>query len=52
VPEELGHTTTHPITPTAVTRGVDADYPQTRADWDAILLEYVRRIRDRFSPET
>ncbi len=51
-PEELGHTTTHPITPTAITRGVNADYPQTRADWDVILLEYVRRIRDRFSPQT
>ena len=37
--------TAEPLAPSAATAGLPPDYPQTRADWDAALLNYADRIR-------
>lgn len=50
--EERGYTDPPAITPTAVTRGVPGDYPQTRADWDSVLDEYREKVRQRVRPST
>lgn len=39
-------------TPSGATSGVPADYPQTRADWDSVLLAYREKIRSRVTPST
>lgn len=51
-PEERGYTDPPSVTPTAVTRGVPGDYPQTRADWDSVLDEYREKVRPRVRPST
>lgn len=48
--EERGYTDPPTITPTAVNAGVPADYPQTRADWDTVLIAYRNKIRSKVSP--
>lgn len=51
-PEERGYTDPPNITPTAVTRGLPANYPETRADWDKVLLAYRDKVHLRVSPST
>lgn len=43
-PSERGYTDA-PVAPTTDTASVSADYPQTRADWEAALLAYADRVR-------
>lgn len=50
--EERGYTDPPSVAPTAVTRGVPGDYPQTRADWDSVLDEYREKVRQRVRPST
>jgi hypothetical protein len=49
---ERGYTSGPNIQPSAANIGVDRAYPETRADWDEILLEYRNRIRQLLSPST
>lgn len=42
--QERGYTAP-PFAPSAGTRGLRADYPQTRTDWDSVLEAYVERVR-------
>lgn len=49
---ERGYTSGPNIQPSATNVGVDAAYPETRANWDSILLEYRNRIRQLLSPST
>lgn len=50
--EERGYTDPPNIQPSAVTAGVRADYPQTRADWDSVLALYAEKVRRLLSPGT
>ena len=49
-PTQRGYETEPAITPTAVTEGLPADYPQTRSDWDVALDFYVEKILNRTTP--
>ena len=42
-----GYTSGPNIQPSATNVGVAATYPETRADWDSVLLEYRQRIRQQ-----
>ena len=48
--EERGYTDPPNVTPTTVTRGVPANYPETRADWDSVLNEYREKVKKRMRP--
>lgn len=50
-PEERGYTDPPDILPTETTRGVDANYPQTRADWDNALELYRHKVRNIKRPD-
>jgi len=49
---ERGYTDPPAIAPAAQPSGVPADYPQTRADWDTVLVAYRNKIRNRVGPST
>jgi hypothetical protein len=50
--EERGFTSPPNIVPTQINRGLPADYAQTRADWDSVLIAYRERVRSRQAPNT
>jgi hypothetical protein len=41
-----------PVRPSATHAGVPADYPQTRADWDSVLIQYRDKVRYLLRPST
>ena len=49
---ERGYTQGANATASASTAGVPGDYPETRADWDAILVAYREKVRNLQSPQT
>ena len=51
-PSEAERGYTAGATPSGTTSGVSADYPQTRADWDSVLMAYRLKARSRLSPNT
>jgi len=51
-PGEAERGYTEAATPSATTAGVSGEYPQSRADWDSVLLAYRRKARSRLSPST
>lgn len=54
-PEERGYTESADpaaVQPSSVTRGVPANYPQTRASWSDVLRAYARKVRTLIRPST
>jgi len=49
---ERGYTSGPDIDPSAENKGVGNDYPETRADWDSLLLLYRDRVRNLLSSAT
>lgn len=49
---QRGYTTGPDINPAPINEGVPAEYPETRADWDAMLNDYRDRVRKLLSPST
>lgn len=50
--EERGYTEPPNVQPTTTTSGVPASFPQTRADWDSVLIQYAEKVRRTLSPGT
>ena len=50
--DQRGYTTGPDVQPTSVNAGVDKAYPETRANWDELLLAYRDRVRRILSPST
>lgn len=49
---ERGYTQGANATASENTAGVPGDYPETRADWDAILVAYREKVRNLLGPQT
>lgn len=49
---QRGYTAPPGVQPSATSEGLPADYPETRADWDAVLLAYADRVLRLLSPST
>jgi hypothetical protein len=47
---ERGYTDPPSVRPSTQHSGVAADYPQTRADWDSILITYRNKVRTLLRP--
>lgn len=49
---EVGYTVGATITPSATHAAVNESYPETRADWDSVLLAYVETVMYLLRPST
>lgn len=49
---ERGYTDPPNVGPSSISQGVPSDYPQTRADWDSVLLKYREKVRTLLRPST
>lgn len=50
--QERGFTSPPDVQPTSFTAGLPADYPQTRTNWDSVLIQYRQKIRFRLGSRT
>lgn len=49
---EVGYTSNGTIQPSATHAGVAADFPETRADWDRVLIAYAETVMHLLRPST